>query len=86
MDRNAAKRLGRSTQKWVPDVTWSPLPQRMLELLLKIAEREPGITHRPPSGRRASPSAMSECPGNRKSRRLCLHSVLTLKVAGRLAY
>lgn len=44
MDRNAAKRLGRSTQKWVPDVTWSPLPQRMLELLLKIAEREPGIT------------------------------------------
>jgi hypothetical protein len=45
MDRNAAKRLGRSTQKWVPDVTWSPLPQRMLELLLKIAEREPGITH-----------------------------------------
>jgi hypothetical protein len=46
MDRNAAKRLGRSTQKWVPDVTWSPLPQRMLELLVKIAEVETGVaTH-----------------------------------------
>jgi hypothetical protein len=46
MDRNAAKRLGRSTQKWVPDVTWSPLPQMMLELLVKIAEIETGVaTH-----------------------------------------
>jgi hypothetical protein len=37
MDKNAAKHLGLSTR--MLDVTWCPLPRRMLELLVRIAER-----------------------------------------------
>lgn len=58
MDKNAAKRLGLRTRKGVLDVTWCPLPRRMLELLVRIADRELGVS--PDSHRKAT----ALCPGH----------------------